>query len=146
MGITTPRQKANKKSKRRKAKRRRRRLKKKPRVLLGVAHISATFTNYIITIADLSGNTLCWSSSGKRKFKGRKKRSYRAAKSIGRNAGKMAVRQRRMKKILVIVKGVGRCRVAIVKGLMRTGLKVSRIKDRTPRPFNGCRPRKRRRV
>jgi small subunit ribosomal protein S11 len=146
MGITTPRQRANKKLERRKAKRRRRRLGKKPRVLLGVAHISATFTNCIVTISDLSGNALCWSSSGKCKFKGRKKRSHGAAGSVGRDVGKMAVRQCRMRKILVIIRGVGRCRVAVVKGLMATGLKVSRIKDRTPRAFNGCRPRKRRRV
>ena len=86
--IVTPRRKANKKKKRRKEKRRRAKLgRRKPTVFLGVAHIHATFTNYIITIADLYGNTLCWSSSGKRTYKGRKKRSYKAGKSIGTGMG-----------------------------------------------------------
>jgi small subunit ribosomal protein S11 len=137
--------KATRKEKKR-AKRKRARLKKRPPVVMGVAHIYASFTNCIVTISDLYGNALCWSSSGKCKFKGRKKRSHVAGAEVGEDAGKAVVTRRRMKRVIAILKGVGRARVAIIKGLRRSGLFVLRIQDRTPVPFNGCRPRKRRRI
>ena len=143
--VLSPKKKQSKREKRR-AKRRNARLKKRPIILMGVAHIYASFTNYIITISDLYGNTLGWSSSGKCKFKGRKKRSHTAGAKIGENVGKTVVTKRRMKRVVAIIKGVGRARVAILKGLRRAGLFVVRIQEKTPRPFNGCRPRKRRRI
>jgi small subunit ribosomal protein S11 len=144
--VMTPKKRASKKAERRKAKRKRARVGKKAKVFLGVAHIRATFTNCIVTISDSYGNALCWSSSGKCEYKGRKKRSHGAGGSVGADVGQAVVRQRRMKKVIVIIRGVGRARLAVVKGLAKSGLKILRIIDRTPRAFNGCRPRKRRRV
>ena len=137
---------SNKKAKRRRAKRRRSRLKIKKKVLVGVARIHTTFTNYIITMTDLKGNALCWSSSGQCGFKGKKKRSHYAGKAIGRNLGFKAKQQRKMIRVIAILRGIGRGRLNVVRGLGRSGLEVLRIVDRTPRAFNGCRPRKRRRV
>lgn len=137
---------SSKKAERRRAKRRRARLKVKEKVLVGVARIHATFTNCIVTMTDLKGNALCWSSSGQCGFKGRKKRSYHAGGVVGRDLGFRVRRQRKMIRVIAILRGVGRGRLNVVRGLGRSGLEVLRIVDRTPRAFNGCRPRKRRRV
>jgi small subunit ribosomal protein S11 len=137
---------SRKKAERRKAKRRRARLKVKEKVFVGVAHVHATFTNCIVSAADLLGNVLCWSSSGQCGYKGRKKRSYYVAGAVGRDLGFKLKRQRKMKKLSVILKGPGRGRLNVIKGLARSGIQITRIVDRTPRAFNGCRPRKRRRI
>jgi small subunit ribosomal protein S11 len=79
-------------------------------------------------------------------IKGEKKRSYYVAGAVGRDLGFKLKRQRKMKKLSVILKGPGRGRLNVIKGLARSGIQITRIVDRTPRAFNGCRPRKRRRI
>lgn len=111
----------------------------------GRAYISAGFNNTIITIADLSGETVCWGSAGAAGFKGTKKSTpfaaSRAAAQVAEKALKLGV-----KEVAVLVKGPGSGRDAAIKSLKNTGLGVRSITDVTPIPHNGCRPRKRRRV
>ena len=111
----------------------------------GVAHILATFNNTLITIADPEGNVVAWSSAGRIGFKGSRKGTPFAAQVAGRNVGHSA-KDIGMRTIDVEVKGPGGGRESAVRALASTGLSVKSIKDVTPIPHNGCRPRKRRRV
>lgn len=111
----------------------------------GVAHIKATFNNVIVTLSDVYGNTISWSSSGKMGFKGSKKNTPFAAQMTAEAAAKEAM-DVGLKKIDVYIKGVGSGRDAAVRALNTAGLEILSIKDITPLPHNGCRPPKRRRV
>ena len=111
----------------------------------GVAHVLATFNNTLITIADPEGNVVAWSSAGRIGFKGSRKGTPFAAQVAGRNVGH-AAKDVGMRTIDVEVKGPGGGRESAVRSLASTGLSVKSIKDVTPIPHNGCRPRKRRRV
>ncbi len=111
----------------------------------GVAHIKATFNNVIVTLTDQYGNTVSWASSGKMGFKGSKKNTPFAAQMTAEAAAKEAV-DLGLKKVEVLIKGVGSGRDAAVRALAVNGLEITSIKDITPLPHNGCRPPKRRRV
>lgn len=111
----------------------------------GVAHIKSTFNNTIITISDMSGNSICWSSAGNVGFKGSRKSTPFAAQLAAEAAAKEAM-EYGMKQVEVYVKGPGSGREAAIRSLQAAGLEVNVIKDCTPIPHNGCRPPKRRRV
>lgn len=111
----------------------------------GVAHIKATFNNVIVTLTDMYGNTISWASSGKMGFKGSKKNTPFAAQLTAESAAKEAL-DMGLKKVDVLIKGVGSGRDAAVRSLNTSGLEITSIKDITPLPHNGCRPPKRRRV
>ena len=111
----------------------------------GVAHIKATFNNVIVTITDIYGNTLSWSSAGKNGFKGSRKNTPFAAQVSAEAAAKEAYGLG-LRKVEVRVKGLGSGREAAIRSLYTAGLEISSIKDVTPIPHNGCRPPKRRRV
>ena len=117
----------------------------KKNIVSGVAHINSTFNNTIITITDNTGNTISWSSSGNKGFKGSRKSTPFAAQLAAEEAGKKAI-EHGMKNIEVVVKGPGNGRESAIRALNSTGLNISIIKDITPIPHNGCRPSKRRRV
>ncbi len=111
----------------------------------GIAYIQSTFNNTIITITDLSGNTVSWSSSGVQGFKGSRKSTPFAAQLAAEDAAKKAM-EHGVKSIAVYVKGPGAGREAALRSLMSAGFRVSLIRDVTPVPHNGCRPPKKRRV
>ena len=108
----------------------------------GVAHIHATFNNTITTITDKDGNVVAWASSGAIGFKGNKKSTPFAAGLAAEKAGKMAF-DSGMRKVEVVVKGVGPGRETAIRSLQTAGLEVTTITDVTPIPHNGCRPPKR---
>ena len=112
---------------------------------VGVAHIKATFNNVIVTLTDIYGNTISWSSAGKNGFKGSRKNTPFAAQVSAEAAAKEAV-DLGLRKIDVFVKGPGSGREAAIRALNTAGLEVISIKDITPIPHNGCRPPKKRRV
>ncbi len=112
---------------------------------VGVAHVKATFNNVIVTITDIYGNTISWSSAGKNGFKGSRKNTPFAAQVTAEAAGKEA-HALGLRKIDVLVKGPGSGREAAIRALNTAGLDILSIKDQTPIPHNGCRPPKRRRV
>jgi small subunit ribosomal protein S11 len=114
-------------------------------VPFGIAHITSTFNNTIVTITDKEGNVLCWASAGTAKFKGTKKGMPYAAQLAAEQAAKKA-QEFQMKDIFVLVKGPGSGREAAIRSLQTNGLNIKLIKDTTPIPHNGCRPPKRRRV
>ena len=111
----------------------------------GKAFIKATFNNIIVTITDLYGNVLCWSSAGKNGFKGSKKNTPYASQVSAEKAAKDAF-DMGLRKVDVFIKGPGAGREAAIRALTQAGLEVHSIIDRTPIPHNGCRPPKRRRV
>jgi small subunit ribosomal protein S11 len=111
----------------------------------GIAHIKATFNNVIITLTDVYGNTIAWSSSGKMGFKGSKKNTPFAAQVSAEEVAKSAYDQG-LRKVDVFIKGPGAGREAAIRSLQTAGLEIISIKDITPIPHNGCRPPKRRRV
>ena len=111
----------------------------------GVAHIQATFNNTIITITDMAGNVIAWSSSGSQGFKGSRKSTPFAAQMAAEDAAKKA-QEHGVQNIEVYVKGPGSGREAALRALQAAGFTVSLIRDVTPIPHNGCRPPKRRRV
>jgi len=111
----------------------------------GVAHIQATFNNTIVTFTNLSGEVLCWSTSGAKGFKGSRKSTSFAAQVAAEDCAKKAM-DMGMKTVAVLVKGPGSGRESAVRGIGNSGLKVSLIRDVTPIPHNGCKPPKRRRV
>lgn len=111
----------------------------------GIAHIQSTFNNTIITITDVSGNAVSWSSAGKKGFKGSRKSTPFAAQLAAEDAARQA-QEHGMRTISVYVKGPGSGREAALRALANAGLRVSLIRDVTPVPHNGCRPPKRRRV
>ncbi|SET73526.1 SSU ribosomal protein S11P [Oceanobacillus limi] len=122
---------------------RKRRVKKN--IETGVAHIRSTFNNTIVTITDVQGNVIGWSSAGALGFKGSRKSTPFAAQMAAETAAKTAV-DNGMKTLEVTVKGPGAGREAAIRSLQAAGLEVTAIKDVTPVPHNGCRPPKRRRV
>jgi len=111
----------------------------------GIAHVKATFNNTIIAITDLSGNVVASSSAGKSNFSGSRKSSAYAATVAAQNAARAAMGLG-MKEVEVSLKGPGAGRESAVRGLQSSGLTITMIRDATPVPHNGCRPRKRRRV
>ncbi len=121
--------------------------KKKTRknVQTGIVYIQSTFNNTIITITDVSGNVLSWSSAGARGFKGSRKSTPFAAQVAAGDAAAKAM-EHGLKNVSVMVKGPGAGRESALRALAAAGLKVTLIRDITPIPHNGCRPPKRRRV
>ena len=111
----------------------------------GIAKIFASFNNTIVSITDLKGNVLCWSSAGRIGFKGTKKGTAYAAQQCADAVGREALSMG-LKKIEVHIKGPGPGREAAIRTLQAVGLSISMIKDITPLPHNGCRPPRRRRV
>lgn len=111
----------------------------------GVAHINASFNNTMITITDAQGNAIAWSSAGAQGFKGSRKSTPYAAQVAGETAGRSAM-EHGMKTLEVEVKGPGSGRESALRALQAIGFTVTSIRDVTPIPHNGCRPRKRRRV
>lgn len=111
----------------------------------GQAHIQSTFNNTLVTLTDLSGNALAWSSAGTMGFKGSRKSTPFAAQQAAEEAAKSAM-EHGLKTVEVYVKGPGSGREAAIRALQIAGLDITMIKDITPIPHNGCRPPKRRRV
>ena len=124
--------------------RRRTKKKVKKNIPHGIAHIKSTFNNTIVTITDVNGNTVAWSSAGFR-FKGSRKSTPFAAQLTGEDAAKKAM-EHGMKSVAVYMKGPGAGREPALRALAAAGLKITNIRDVTPIPHNGCRPRKKRRV
>ena len=122
-----------------------RKRKVKKTVANGVVHIHSTFNNTVVTITDIEGNALCWASSGTQGIKGSKKSTPYAAGKSAEIAGAKAATEFGMKKVEVIVKGLGAGREMAIRSLQATGLEVTKITDETPIPHNGCRPPKKRR-
>jgi len=111
----------------------------------GIAHICATFNNTIVSITDAQGNVIGWSSAGRAGFKGSRKSTAYAAQMVAQDAARQAMAHG-MREVEVFVKGPGAGREAAIRGLQGIGLEIALIRDVTPVPHNGCRPRKKRRV
>jgi len=122
-----------------------RKRKEKKNIPTGVAHIQSTFNNTVVTITDVHGNTVAWSSSGVQGFKGSRKSTPFAAQLAAEDAAKKAM-DHGMRSVEVNVKGPGAGREAALRALAAAGLTITVIRDVTPIPHNGCRPPKRRRV
>ena len=114
-------------------------------IAVGIANILATFNNTIVAITDMQGNILGWSSAGRVGFKGSRKSTAFAAQQVAQDAARQAM-SHGMKEVEVKVKGPGSGRESAIRALQAIGLEISSIKDVTPIPHNGCRPRKKRRV
>ncbi|MGF1467426.1 MAG: 30S ribosomal protein S11 [Sandaracinaceae bacterium] len=114
-------------------------------VATGIAHIQSTFNNTIVTITDLNGNVVSWSSAGARGFKGSRKSTPFAAQLAAEDAARKA-QDHGMQSVAIFVKGPGAGRESALRAFQTVGMKVSLIRDVTPIPHNGCRPPKRRRV
>lgn len=114
-------------------------------IVVGVANILATFNNTQVTITDMQGNLLGWSSAGRVGFKGSRKSTAFAAQQVAQDAARQAM-SHGMKEVEVRVKGPGSGRESAIRALQAIGLEITAIKDVTPIPHNGCRPRKKRRV
>src|SRR5918998_6881669 len=110
----------------------------------GVAHVSASFNNTMITITDAQGNAIAWASSGSQGFKGSRKSTPFAAQVAAEQAGRRAM-EHGMRSLEIQVKGPGSGRESALRALQAVGFQIASIKDVTPIPHNGCRPRKRRR-
>ncbi len=119
--------------------------KEKKHVNVGAAHIQATFNNTVVSITDLNGNVITWSSAGSLGFKGSRKGTPYAAQMAAEAAAKKAI-DMGMKQLDVFVKGPGAGRESAIRALQAAGLDINLIKDVTPVPHNGCKPPKRRRV
>ena len=111
----------------------------------GVAHVSATFNNTVVTIADAQGNTISWASAGQQGFKGSRKSTPYAAQLAAEDAGKKAM-EHGMKILEVRVRGPGSGRESALRSLQAVGFTITSIRDVSATPHNGCRPPKRRRV
>ena len=111
----------------------------------GVAHVNATFNNTLVTITDVQGNAIAWSSAGSLGFKGSRKSTPYAAQMAAEDAGRKAV-EHGVKTLEVEVKGPGSGRESALRALQVVGFTITTIRDVTPIPHNGCRPPKRRRV
>jgi small subunit ribosomal protein S11 len=111
----------------------------------GVAHVSATFNNTMVTITDLQGNTIAWSSAGSQGFRGSRKSTPYAAQMAAEDAARKA-QEHGMKTLEVCVRGPGSGRESALRALSASGFTITSIRDVTPIPHNGCRPPKRRRV
>ena len=114
-------------------------------ITAGVAHVNASFNNTKITITDAQGNTISWSSAGSQGFKGSRKSTPYAAQIAGEDAGRKAM-EHGMKTLEIQIKGPGSGRESALRALQAVGFSITSIRDVTPIPHNGCRPRKRRRV
>ena len=114
-------------------------------ISVGIANILATFNNTQVTITDMQGNLLGWSSAGRVGFKGSRKSTAYAAQQVAQDAARQAM-SHGMKEVEIRVKGPGSGRESAIRALQAIGLEISTIKDVTPVPHNGCRPRKKRRV
>jgi len=121
------------------------RRREKKNITSGVAHVSSTFNNTMITISDAQGNAISWSSAGQAGFKGSRKSTPYAAQIAAEDAGRKAM-EHGMRSLDVLVKGPGSGRESALRALGALGFSITSIKDVTPIPHNGCRPRKRRRV
>ena len=121
------------------------RRREKKNITSGIAHVSATFNNTKITITDVQGNTIAWASAGGQGFKGSRKSTPYAAQMAAEDAGRKAA-EHGMKTLEVEVKGPGSGRESALRALQAVGFTITAIRDVTPIPHNGCRPRKRRRV
>src|SRR5512145_1517947 len=119
--------------------------KEKKNITEGVAHIQSTFNNTIITITDLTGNVISWSSAGLQGFKGSRKSTPFAAQMAAEDAVRKA-KDQGMRRVQVYIKGPGAGRESALRSLQLAGLTITMIRDVTPVPHNGCRPPKRRRV
>lgn len=118
---------------------------KKKNIPAGIAHIQATFNNTVVTITDPTGGVVCWSSSGCHGFKGSRKSTPFAAQVTATKAAEVAV-ENGMRSAQVFLKGPGSGRESALRAIQAAGISVTMIKDITPIPHNGCRPKKRRRV
>jgi small subunit ribosomal protein S11 len=114
-------------------------------VIVGIANVLATFNNTIVSITDMQGNIIGWSSAGKVGFKGSRKSTAFAAQQVAQDAARQAM-SHGMREVEIKVKGPGSGRESAIRALQAIGLEISAIKDVTPVPHNGCRPRKKRRV
>ena len=121
------------------------RRKERKNISNGVAHVNATYNNTMITITDVQGNTIAWSSAGSMGFKGSRKSTPYAAQIATDAAGKKAY-DIGLRKLDVLMKGPGSGRESALRALQTIGFQVNSIRDVTPIPHNGCRPKKRRRV
>ncbi len=117
----------------------------KKNVATGIAHIQSTFNNTVVTITDINGNTVAWSSAGARGFKGSRKSTPFAAQLAAEEAARRA-QEHGMRSVAVFVKGPGAGRESALRALQSAGFRVTLVRDVTPIPHNGCRPPKRRRV
>src|SRR6187549_2966143 len=111
----------------------------------GVAHVNSTFNNTMITITDAQGNSIAWASAGSQGFKGSRKSTPFAAQMAAESAGRKAM-EHGMRTLEIMVRGPGSGRESALRALQAVGFSISSIRDVTPIPHNGCRPRKRRRV
>jgi small subunit ribosomal protein S11 len=111
----------------------------------GIAHIQSTFNNTIVTLTDVKGNTVAWSSAGVRGFKGSRKSTPFAAQLAAEDAARKA-QDHGMKMVAIFIKGPGSGRESALRAFQSVGIRVTLIRDVTPIPHNGCRPPKRRRV
>ena len=117
----------------------------KKNIKSGIAHIQSTFNNTLVTITDVSGNVIAWSSAGVRGFKGSRKSTPFASQLAAEDAARKAM-EHGMRNVSVFVKGPGAGRESALRALQSAGFTITLIRDVTPIPHNGCRPRKRRRV
>jgi small subunit ribosomal protein S11 len=117
----------------------------KKNVATGIAHIQSTFNNTVVTITDINGNAIAWSSAGSRGFKGSRKSTPFAAQLAAEEAARRAM-EHGMRSVAVFVKGPGAGRESALRALQTAGFRVTLVRDVTPIPHNGCRPPKRRRV
>jgi len=120
--------------------------KEKKNIPVGKAFIQATYNNTIVTLTDMQGNVISWATAGGEGFKGSRKSTPFAAQMAAKTAAENAIDTAGLQSIEVYVKGPGIGREAAVRSLFQSGLNISKIKDVTPVPHNGCRPKKRRRV
>ena len=121
------------------------RKKERKNITAGVAHVNASFNNTVVTITDAQGNTIAWSSAGSQGFKGSRKSTPYAAQVAAEDAGRKA-RDHGMETLEIEVSGPGSGRESALRALQAVGFAITAIRDMTPIPHNGCRPRKRRRV
>ena len=121
------------------------RRREKKNISSGVAHVNATFNNTLVTITDAQGNTIAWSSAGSQGFRGSRKSTPYAAQVAAEDAGRKA-QEHGMTNLEIEVKGPGSGRESALRALQAVGFIITSIRDVTPIPHNGCRPRKRRRV
>jgi small subunit ribosomal protein S11 len=124
---------------------RRPRRRERKNIAYGIAHVKSSFNNTIVSITDPEGNVISWASAGNVGFKGSRKSTPFAAQLAAEKAAKAAM-EHGMRKVEVLVKGPGSGRETAIRSLQNSGLEVAGIKDVTPIPHNGCRPKKRRRV
>ena len=117
----------------------------KKNVQSGIAHIQSTFNNTVITITDVGGNALAWSSAGSQGFKGSRKSTPFAAQVTADNAARKGM-EHGLERVEVLAKGAGSGRETAIRALQAAGLQVTTVRDVSPQAHNGCRPKKRRRV